>query len=137
MDLRKDRDWAAKIYGERAELVDADEDVTCFFLEDYAEICRYMRVIGYGSKGKADSVEEQVARGLALGRYCSLRTTVQGKQSTQDIALFIYYDLDAHLVGSGLVVVSFETGAEVAGQFADAWFEKTDAFVRGVLTNSE
>ena len=137
MDLREDQDWAAKIYSERAELVDADEDVTCFFLENYSEICRYMRAIGYGSKGKAESVEEQVARGLALGRYCSLRTTVRGKQSTQEIALFIYYDLDARLVGSGLVVVSFDRCAEIAGQFADAWFEKTDAFVRGVLTNSD
>ena len=135
MDLCEDRDWAAKIYVERAELVDADDDVTCFFLENYSEICRYMRAIGYGFKGKAESVEEQVARGLALGRYCSLRTTVRGKQSTQDIALFIYYDLDACLVGSGLVVVSFDRGGEVAGQFADAWFEKTDTFVRGVLTD--
>ena len=137
MDLHEERDWAAKIYGERAELVDADEDVTCFFLESYSEICRYMRAIGYGLKGKAESVEEQVARGLALGRYCSLRTTVQGKLSTQDIALFIYYDLDACLVGSGLVVVSFDRGADVASQFADAWFEKTDAFVRGILTKSD
>ena len=135
MSLHDDREWAARIYQQRAELVDADEEVTCFFLDDYAEICRYMRVIGYGSKGKAESVEEQVARGLTLGRYCSLRTTVRGKQSTQDIALFIYYDLDARLVGSGLVVVSFDTGADVASQFADTWFEKTDAFVRGVLTN--
>jgi hypothetical protein len=137
MSLSEDREWAARIYQQRAEIVDEEEQVTCFFLENYSEICRYMRVIGYGSKGKAESVEEQVARGLALGRYCSLRTTVRGKQSTQDIALFIYYDLDAHLVGSGLVVVSFETGADVASEFADAWFEKTDAFVRGVLTNSE
>jgi hypothetical protein len=137
MDLHEDQDWAAKIYGERAELVDADEDVTCFFLESYSEICRYMRAIGYGCMGKAESVEEQVARGLALGRYCSLRTTVRGKQSTQDIALFIYYDLDARLVGSGLVVVSFDTGTDVASQFADAWFEKTDTFVRDVLTNSD
>ena len=68
MSLREDRDWATNIYQERAELVDVDEDVTCFFLESYSEICRYMRVIGYGSKGKAESVEEQVARGLALGR---------------------------------------------------------------------
>ena len=137
MSLRQDQDWATSIYQERAELVDADEDVTCFFLENYSEICRYMRVIGYGSKGKAESVEAQVAQGLVLGRYCSLRTTVRGKQSTQDIALFIYYDLDARLVGSGLVVVSFDTGAEVASQFTDAWFEKTDAFVRGVLSNPE
>jgi hypothetical protein len=34
-------------------------------------------------------------------------------------------------------VLSFDTGAEVAGQFADAWFEKTDAFVRDVLSNQE
>jgi hypothetical protein len=34
-------------------------------------------------------------------------------------------------------VVSFETGGEVASQFADAWFEKTDAFVRGFLSNQE
>ena len=112
MSLRQDQDWATSIYQDRAELVDADEDVTCFFLESYSEICRYMRVIGYGSKGKAESVEAQVARGLVLGRYCSLRTTVRGKQSAQEIALFIYYDLDARLVGSGLVVVSFETGGE-------------------------
>ena len=137
MSLRDDRDWAASIYRERAEPIDADQNVTCFFLEDYSEICRYMRVIGYGSKGKAESVEEQVARRLALGRYCSLRTTVRGKKSTQDIALFIYYDLDANLVGSGLVVVSFDTGSEVASQFADVWFEKADAFVRGTLTNEE
>ena len=137
MSLREDRDWAASIYRDRAELVDADEDVACFFLESYSEICRYLRVIGYGSKGKAESVEDQVARGLALGRYCSLRTTIRGKRSTQDIALFIYYDLDAHLVGSGLVVLSFDRGSEIAGQFADAWFEKTDAFVRDVLSNQE
>ena len=93
MSLRQDQDWATSIYQDRAELVDADEDVTCFFLESYSEICRYMR--------------------------------------------FIYYDLDARLVGSGLVVVSFETGGEVASQFADAWFEKTDAFVRGFLSNQE
>ena len=67
MSLRKDQDWATSIYQERAELVDADEEVTCFFLENYSEICRYMRVIGYGSKGKAESVEAQVARGLVLG----------------------------------------------------------------------
>ena len=114
MSLREDRDWAASIYRDRAELVDADEDVTCFFLESYSEICRYLRVIGYGSKGKADSVEDRWRGGLCSGRYCSLRTTVRGKQSTQDIALFIYYDLDAHLVGSGLVVLSFDRGGEMA-----------------------
>ena len=52
-----------------------------------------MRTIGYGSKGKAESVEKQVARELETGRYCSLRTTVRGRQSTQDIALFIYQDV--------------------------------------------
>ena len=51
MSLREDRDWAASIYRDRAELVDADEDVACFFLESYSEICRYLRVIGYGSEG--------------------------------------------------------------------------------------
>ena len=96
-----------------------------------------MRTIGYGSKGKAESVEKQVARELEIGRYCSLRTTVRGKQSTQDIALFIYRDLAADLLGSGLVVVSFDTGGEIAKQFADAWFEKTDAFMRKGLSNKE
>ena len=55
--------------------IDADRNVTYFFLKDYQEICRYMRTIGYGSKGKAESVEKQVARELEIGRYCSLRTT--------------------------------------------------------------
>ena len=133
MDLRDDRDWAAKIYQERADAIDADQNVTYFFLRDYQEICRYMRAIGYGSKGKAETVEKQVARGLEIGWYCSLRTTVRGKQSTQDIALFIYRDLAADLVGSGLVVVSFDTGGEVGSQLADAWFEKTDAFIKEFL----
>jgi hypothetical protein len=137
MSLSEDRDWAVNMYRERAEAIDPDQDVTCFFLEDYAEICRYMRVIGYGSKGKAESVEEQVARSLEIGHYCSLRTTVRGKHSTQEIALFIYHDLDAELAGSGLVVVSFDTGSEIASQFADAWFEKTDAFVRAALASQE
>ena len=89
-----------------------------------------MRTIGYGSKGKAESVEKQVARELEIVRYCSLRTTVRGRQSTQDIALFIYHDAAANLSGSGLVVVSFDKGGEIAKQFADAWFEKTDASLR-------
>jgi hypothetical protein len=125
MSLDDDRNWATKIYQERADAIDADQNVTCFFLKDYQEICRYMRTIGYGSKGKAETVEKQVARELEIGRYCSLRTTVRGKLSTQDIALFIYRDLAADLLGSGLVVVSFDTGGEIAKQFADAWFEKT------------
>jgi len=130
MSLRDDRNWAAKIYQERADAIDADQNVTYFFLKDYQEICRYMRAIGYGSKGKAETVEKQVARELEIGRYCSLRTTIRGKQSTQDIALFIYRDLAADLLGSGLVVVSFDTGGELAKQFADAWFEKADAFMK-------
>jgi hypothetical protein len=40
------------------------ETFTCFFLKDYQEIRRYMRAIGYGSKGKAENVEKQVAREL-------------------------------------------------------------------------
>ena len=134
MSLRDDRNWATKIYQERADAIDADQNVTYFFLKDYQEICRYMRAIGYGSKGKAEAVEKQVARELEIGRYRSLRTTVRGKQSTQDIALFIYRDLAADLLGSGLVVVSFDTG-ELAKQFADAWFEKTDAFMKEGLSN--
>jgi len=134
MSLRDDRNWATKIYQERADAIDADQNVTYFFLKDYQEICRYMRAIGYGSKGKAETVEKQVARELEIGRYCSLRTTVRGKQSTQDIALFIYSDLAADLLGSGLVVVSFDTGGELAKQFADAWFEKTDAFMKEGLS---
>jgi hypothetical protein len=137
MSLDDDRNWATKIYQERAEAIDADQNVTCFLLKDYQEICRYMRTIGYGSKGKAESMEKQVARELEIGRYCSLRTTVRGKLSTQDIALFIYRDLAADLLGSGLVVVSFDTGGEIAKQFADAWFEKTDAFMRKGLSNDE
>jgi hypothetical protein len=114
MSLDDDRNWATKIYQERADAIDADQNVTCFFLKDYQEICRYMRTIGYGSKGKAESVEKQVAREFGIGRYCSLRTTVRGKRSTQDIALFIYRDLAADLLGSGFVVVSFEAGGEIA-----------------------
>jgi hypothetical protein len=137
MTLDDDRNWAAKIYQERAETIDADRNVTCFFLNDYQEICRYMRTIGYGSKGKAESVEKQVARELELGHYCSLRTTVRGRQSAQDIALFIFHDAAANLSGSGLVVVSFDTGGEIAKRFADAWFEKTDASLRKGLPNTE
>lgn len=48
-----------------------------------------MRTTGYGSKDKAETVEKQVARELEIGRYCSLRTNERGKQSMQDIALFI------------------------------------------------
>jgi hypothetical protein len=125
--------WAAEIYEERAEKVDENQDLTYFFLKDYQEICRYMRVIGYGSKGKAETVEEQVAQDLEVGTYCSLRTTVQGKRSTQDIALFIYRDHAANLLGSGLVVVSFDTGGELAKGFADAWFEKSDSFMKEAL----
>jgi hypothetical protein len=130
MSLSEDRDWAMKIYHERVDAVDQDQNVTYFFLKDYQEICRYMRMIGYGSKGEAETVEQQVSRELQLGTYCSLRTTVQGKQSTQDIAFFIYRDLAGALSGSGLVVVSFDTGGELAKQFTDAWFEKSNVLMK-------
>jgi hypothetical protein len=137
MSLDEDRNWAAKIYRERADAIDAERDATYFFLTDYQEICRYMRVIGYGSKGKAETVEKQVQRELEIGHYCSLRTTVQGKQSTQDLALFVYRDFAGDLSGSGLVVVSFDTGSELAKQFADAWFQTTDTFMKEALSNVE
>ncbi|MGA8660566.1 MAG: hypothetical protein WB586_31015 [Chthoniobacterales bacterium] len=130
MSLSDDRDWATKLYQDRADTVDAAQNVTHFFLKDYQEICRYMRTIGYGSKGEAESVENQVGRELQVGRYCSLRTTIRGKQSTQDIALFIYRDLTGELLGSGLVVVSFENGDELAKHFADIWFQKSDVFMQ-------
>jgi hypothetical protein len=31
----------------------------------------------------------------------------------------------------------FDTGGELAKQFADAWFEKTDAFMKEGLSNKE
>ena len=137
MSLPDDRDWATEVYLERVEVLEADQNVTYFFLQDYQEICRYMRAIGYGAKGQSRVVESQVARELEPGRYCSLRTTVRGKESTQDIALFIYRDLDADLSGSGLIVVSFESGGDVASRFADTWFEKTDASIGEGLSNQE
>jgi hypothetical protein len=137
MSLSEDRNWAAKIYQERADAVGADQNVTYFFLKDYQEICQYMRTIGYGSKGKAETVEKQVARELERGRYCSLRTTVRGRQSTQDIAIFIYRDFAAHLFGCGVVVVSFDIGGELAKEFADAWFQKVDALMNECLSNKE
>ena len=137
MSLSEDRNWAAKIYQERADAIDADQNVTYFFLKDYREICRYMRTIGYGSKGKAEAVEKQVARELQRGCYCSLRTTVRGRQSTQDIALFIYRDFAADLFGRGLVVVSLNTGGDLAKELADAWFQKVDAFINESLSNKE
>jgi hypothetical protein len=130
MSLSEDRDWATKIYHERADAVDQDQNVTYFFLKDYQEICRYMRTIGYGSKGQAETVEKQVSRELQRGTYCSLRTTVQGKQSRQDIAFFIYRDLTGYLLGSGLVVLSFGTGGELAKKFTDAWFEKSEVVIK-------
>jgi hypothetical protein len=130
MSLSEDRVWAIKIYHDRADAVDQDQNVTYFFLKDYQEVCRYLRTIGYGSKGEAEPVEKQVARELQRGTYCSLRTTVQGKQSTQDIAFFIYRDLASDLFGAGLVVVSFDTGGELAKQFTDAWFEKSDVLMK-------
>ncbi|PWT82799.1 MAG: hypothetical protein C5B58_07605 [Acidobacteria bacterium] len=108
-----------------------------FFFKDYHEVCRYMRTIGYGSKGKAETVEQQVERELKIGRYCSLRTTVRGRQSTQDIALFIYHDVSADLLGSGLVAVSFDTGRELAKEFVDVWFQKADAAMKEGLSSKE
>ena len=137
MSLREDRNWATKIYQERAIAIDADQNVTYFFLKDYQEICRYMRTIGYGSKGEAETVEQQVARELKIGRYCSLRTTVRGRQSTQDIALFIYHDVSGDLLGSGLVAVSFDAGGELAKEFVDAWFQKADTAIKEGLSNKE
>ena len=137
MCLLEDRNWVAKIYQERAIAFDVDQNVTYFFLKDYQEVCRYMRTIGYGSKGKAETVEQQVARELKIGRFCSLRTTVRGRQSTQDIALFIYQDVSADLLGSGLVAVSFDAGGELAKEFVDAWFQKADAAMKEGLSNKE
>ncbi len=77
-----------------------------------------------------------MAGALGIGRYCSLRTTVRGKLSAQDIVLFVYRDA-ANLLGSGLVVVSFAIGGEFAKQFADVWFEKTDALMTEGLSNNE
>ena len=133
MSLNDDRDWASRIYRERAEAIDEDQKATYFFLKDYQEICRYLRTIGYGTKGKAEPVEQQVARELEAGAYCDLRTTVRGKRSTQDIAIFVYRDPTGNLFGSGLVVVSFDTGCEVAEKFADAWFEKSEKFMNEAL----
>ena len=65
ISLRDDLNWATKIYLERVEVLEADQNVTYFFLQDYQEICRYMRAIAYGAKGKAESVESQVARARA------------------------------------------------------------------------
>jgi hypothetical protein len=107
------------------------------FSQRRSEICRYTHTIGYGSKGKAEAVEKQVAGELEIGRYCSLRTTVRGRQSTQHIALFIYRDFAADLFGRGLVVVSFNTGGDRAKDFADAWFQKVDAFMNESLSNKE
>jgi hypothetical protein len=137
MSLSEDRNWAAKIYQERADAIDADQNVTYFFLKDYREICRYMRTIGYGSKGKAETVEKQVTRELERGRYCSLRTTVRGRQSTQDIAIFVYRDFAADLFGCGLVVISFNIGTELAKEFANAWFQKVDALMTERLSNKK
>jgi hypothetical protein len=133
MSLNDDRDWASTIYRERAEPIDEDQSVTYFLLNDYQEICRYLRTIGYGTKGKAEPVEQQVARELEPGAYCDLRTTVRGKRSTQDIAVFVYRDPTGNLFGSGLVVVSFDVGCDLAKSFANAWFEKGEKFLNETL----
>jgi hypothetical protein len=38
-------------------------------------------------------------------------------------------------LGSGLVVVSFDTGGELAREFADAWFQKADGFMKEGLSD--
>ena len=134
MSLNDDRDWASTIYRERAEPIDEDQSVTYFLLNDYQEICRYLRTIGYGTKGKAEPVEQQVARELEPGAYCDLRTTVRGKRSTQDIAVFVYRGPTGDLFGSGLIVVSFDVDCELAKNFADAWFEKGEKFLNETLS---
>jgi hypothetical protein len=57
-----DQNWATKIYQGRAQAIDADSNVAYFFLKHYQEICQYMRTIGYGSKGKAETREAGSAR---------------------------------------------------------------------------
>jgi hypothetical protein len=56
VSLDDDRDWVSRIYRERAAAIDEDQKATYFFLKDYQEICRYLRTIGYGTKGKAEPV---------------------------------------------------------------------------------
>lgn len=53
------------------------------------------------------------------------------------LAVFIYRDLGGDLHGSGLVVVSFDNGGELAKQFADVWFEKSEAFMKEGIFNKE
>ena len=103
MSLGDDRNWAAQICRERAEAIVAEQTVTYFFLTNYEEICRHMRTIGYGSKGKAETVEKQVAQELPAGRYSWLRTTVRGRQSMQDVAPF-------RLLRSGIQALRFWLG---------------------------
>ena len=110
MSLNEDRNWAAKIYQERASGIDADQK-------------RYLLF------------SQRLSGELEMGRRCSLRTTVRGRQSTQDIALFIYRDFAADLFGPGLGVVSFNTGGDLAKEFADAWSQKVDAFMNESLSN--
>jgi hypothetical protein len=79
MSLRDDLNWATKIYLERLEDLEADQNFTYFFLRDYQEI----------------------------------------------------------LSGSGLIVVSFDSGGDVASRFADTWFETTVVSLREGLSNQE
>jgi hypothetical protein len=72
---------------------------------------------------EGDKLSRHQCKRVGIGWYCSLRTTIRGKQSTQDIALFIYRDLAADLLGSWLVVVSFDTGGgtlDVASLIAES-----------------
>ena len=122
ISLDDDQKWVAKIFEERADIIDADPI--------HARSATPQRV-------KPRTWRNRRRGNFEIGCYCSLRTTVRGRRSTQDIALFLYHDVAANLSGSGLVVVSFETGGELAEQFADAWFEKTDASLRKGLPNRE
>ena len=70
-----------------------------------------------------------MARELEVGRYCSLRTTGE-EGNPRRISPFSFVMIPPADPGSGLVVVSFDTGGELAKLFADAWFEKADASLR-------
>lgn len=89
MSLSEDRDWAIEIYHERVDAVNQDQNVTYFFLKDYQEICRYMRMIGYGSKGEAETVEQQVSRELHLGHTAHFGPPYKGSNRRR-ISLFLF-----------------------------------------------
>jgi hypothetical protein len=135
MSLGDDRNWAAQTYCDRAEAIDAEQTVTYFFLAATRDLPIHaddrLRFQGQGRDGG------ETGRGTTGRSLLLARTTVRGRQSTQDIALFVCRDLESKLSGSGLVVVSFEIGGEVACRIADAWFERTDALLREKLVEQE